>query len=97
MLLFGYLGLFAVQIVLLVFALKGSQKSRWYLLYAIELLSVAAALFLLAYYDNLPASGMMPGLAYFTEVFYSFFAAIGFGILLLVSVFIGLFARRKER
>ena len=97
MLLFGYLLLFAVQIGLLVFALKRLTTSHWCLLYVIEMLSVVAALILMVYFDNLPGYGMMPGLTYFAEVFYSFFASIGFGILLLISVFVGLVAKRNKR
>ena len=85
-----YIVLLLVQIVLFILGCRKSTKKRWIILCAIELLSCAGALLCMAYYDSLPGSGMMPGLTYFAEVVYSFFAAIAYGVNFFLSLAAGL-------
>ena len=81
-----YLLIFLVQLILLIFAVRKPEKNLWPKLFALEALSAAAAAGLMFLFDSLPGRGMAPGLTWFAEVFYSLFAAIGYGVMILVSI-----------
>lgn len=86
MLCFLYLLIFLVQLVLLIFAVRKPEKNLWPKLFCLEFLSAIAAVGLMFLFDALPGRGMAPGLTWFAEVFYSFFAAIGYGLMILISI-----------
>jgi len=81
-----YLLLFLVQLVMLVCAVRKPEKNLWPALFRLELVSALGAVGLMFLFDSLPGQGMAPGLTWFAEVFYSLFAAIGYGVMILVSI-----------
>ena len=80
-----YIALFAIQLILLVLAVRKPEKNLWPKLFMLELVSALGAVGLMFLFDALPGSGKAPGLTWFAEFFYSLFAAVGYGIMLLVS------------
>ena len=86
MLLSAYVLLFVAQVVLLIFAVRKPEKNRWFKLFGLEILSAVGAAGLMYLFDALPGQGMAPGLTWFAEVFCSLFAAIGYGLMILVSI-----------
>jgi len=80
-----YIALFVIQLILLVFAVRKPEKNLWPKLFMLELVSALGAVGLMFLFDALPGSGKAPGLTWFAEFFYSLFAAVGYGIMLLVS------------
>lgn len=84
-LLIFYIALFAVQLILLIFTARKPATKRWAALFGLEVLSAVTAAGLMFLFDALPGKGMAPGLTWFAEVFYSLFAAVGYGVMLLVS------------
>ena len=81
-----YVIVLAVQIVLIVCSCRRKIKWIWPLLF--EAISIIGALATLRYFDSLPGYGIMPGLSYFGEVVWSFLAAVGYGIVLLITLII---------
>ena len=96
MLLSAYVLLFVAQVVLLIFAVRKPEKNRWPKLFGLEILSVLGAVGLMFLFDALPGRGMAPGLTWFAEVFYSLFAAAGYSLMLIVSVVVWIFAKKKS-
>ena len=86
--------LFAAEICLLYYAVKKPERKLWPKLFGLEILSVLAAVGLMFLFDRLPGNGMMPGLTWFAEFFYSLFAAAGYGMLFLVSFFLWVIKKR---
>ena len=86
MLLSVYVLLFVVQVVLLIFAVRKPEKKLWSAVFLTEIFSALGAVGLMFLFDALPGRGMAPGLSWFAEVFYSLFAAIGYGVMVLVSI-----------
>ena len=84
--------LFAVQLVHLIRAWRRKQPGKFLL--AGNILSVLLSCFLLWYYDTLPGVGIMPGFAYFPEVFSSFCAAVCFGCPTLVTLLYRIFRKK---
>ena len=80
-----YLLVFFAQVILLILAARKPEKHLWPALFRFEFLSLLGAVGLMFLFDALPGRGMAPGLTWFAEVFYSLFAAIGYGVMLLVS------------
>ena len=78
---FVYIVLALWQLIWLVLAIK--NKRGWVRLLVLSALSTALAFGCMWYFDTLPGYGIMPGWAYFAEVFYSLCAGI---VYLLVSV-----------
>ena len=95
-LLSGYVLLFLVQLILLIFAVRKPEKNLWPKLFILEILSVLGAVGLMFLFDALPGRGMAPGLTWFAEVFYSLFTAVGYGIMLLVSFVVWAIRTRKK-
>lgn len=89
--------IYATSFILQVFLLIRSFRARRSIgkLLIGNSLSIAAACFLLLYFDNLPGYGMMLGFAYFPEVFYSLCAAAAFAVLTLVTFLLWLYQRKK--
>lgn len=77
---FVYIILALWQTVWLVLAVK--NKRGWIKLLILSALSTVLAFGCMWYFDTLPGYGIMPGWAYFAEVFYSLCAGI---VYLLVS------------
>ncbi len=92
LLLIVYICLFILNISLLVRALKPFSIGKLFGAYLGEIGSLLAALLIMWIYDQAPGYGIMPGLSYIQEVFYSFCAAVVFAGLLLASIVIGVFA-----
>jgi len=82
----AYVLLLAAQILLLIGALRKPEGNLWSALFKLEGLSLLGAAALAAVFNALPGRGMAPGLTWMAEFFYSFFAAIGYGVMILVSV-----------
>ena len=80
-----YLLVFFAQVILLILAARKPEKHLWPALFRLELVSALGAVGLMFLFDSLPGQEMAPGLTWFAEVFYSLFAAIGYGVMLLVS------------
>jgi len=93
-LLIVYPVLFAAELLLLVYAVKKPERKLWPKLFALEILSTLGAVGLMFLFDRLPGRGMMPGLTWIGEFFYSLFAAGAYGVLFLVSLV--LWARKKR-
>lgn len=84
---------FVLQVFLLTRSCRRGGKLGWLL--AGNLLSVAVSAFLLWYFDTLPGFDMIPGFAYFPEVFASLCAAAAFGLLAVVTLLCLVLRRRK--
>ena len=91
-----YICLFILDLYLLVRAMKPFSACRLLAACLSELGSLLAALLLMRYFDQAPGYGMMPGLTYIQEVFYSFGAAVAFTGLLLFSLVLGVCAVRHK-
>ena len=63
--------------------------------FAVNLLSVLAAAGAVWYFDTMPGYGIMPGLAFFPEFFYSLCAAVAFTVLTFVTLLIWLMKKRN--
>ena len=92
-----YICLFILDLYLLVRALKPYSARRLFVAYLSELGSLLAALIIMWFYDQAPGYGIMPGLTYIQEVFYSLGAAVLFTGLLLLSLVIGAFAAHRRK
>ena len=90
-----YICLFILDLYLLVRALKPFSGPILLVACLSELGSLLAALLIMWYFDQAPGYGMMPGLTYIQEVFYSLGAAVVFAGLLLITLVIGVFRRRR--
>ena len=88
-----YAALFVCQLLWLVWACR-KHKKIWPVLTA-NILSIGVSVFLLWYFDTLPGYGMMPGLTWFAEVFYSICAAVVFAVLVLVTFLCMLYHKKK--
>ena len=93
MLAWVYAILFAAEVFLLVRNLR-RQKGVGIVL-ILNVLTTAMAVFLMWYFDNLPGYGIMPGFAYFPEVFHSLCAAAVFTVLTFVTLLIWLMKKHK--
>ena len=91
--LFIYIVLLIWQIVWLVQALRSNKG--WKALLVLEVGSVILALGLMWYYDTLPGYGMMPGWAYFAEVFRSLVFGCVYCAMTLTSAVCAFFKRKK--
>jgi hypothetical protein len=92
----AYVLILAAQIVLLIFAVRKPEKNLWPRLFCLEFVSAIAAVGLMFLFDALPGQGMAPGLTWFAEFFYSMFAAAGYSLMLLLSVVVWVFAKKKS-
>lgn len=63
------IGVVIVNIVLLLLSVTRRKTLWWILLFGYELVGCVASLLVVAFYDSLPTSGPMPGLAYAAETF----------------------------
>ncbi len=88
-----YLILFGLQVFWLIRVCIRKEK-LWPVL-TVNGLSVVLSAFLLWYFDTLPGYGMMPGFAYFPEVFASLLAAAAFTVLTLVTLLCLLLRKHK--
>ena len=93
MLAWVYAILFAAEVFLLV---RNLRKHRGLgLLLILNGASIALSAFLMWYFDTLPGYGIMPGFAYFPEVFYSLCAIVVFTVLTFVTLLIWLVKKHK--
>lgn len=89
-----YIGLALWQLAWLVLAIR--RKNGWGRLLILALASMALAFGCMWYYDTLPGYGIMPGWAYFAEVFYSLVAGIGYFLMMLIAA-LGLLLRKNRK
>ncbi len=94
MLIAAYIGILILQIVWLVSAWKA--RKGWLRLIVLEVVSAAAALGLMFYYDSLPGIGMMPGLTYIAEVIYSMLFTAAFAVMAVISGICGAVRTKTE-
>ena len=88
-----YAVLFAAEVFLLV---RNLRKHRGLgLLLILNGASVALSAILMWYFDTLPGYGIMPGFAYFPEVFASLCAIAAFTVLTFVTLLIWLMKKHK--
>ncbi len=71
-----YILLLAVQVMLLIFAIRRKSIAYWMATWITEALSAALAWGLGVYYDSLPGYGIMPGLSYFAEAIFGYGTAV---------------------
>ena len=79
-----YIFLFALQVYWLIRSCIG-RKRIWPVLMA-NVFCICLSCFLLWYFDTLPGYGMMPGFAFFPEVFASLCSAAAFAVLSIVTL-----------
>ena len=79
-----YFLLFALQVFWLIRTCV--RKGKFWPVLTVNILSAAISGFLLWYFDTLPGYGMMPGFAFFPEVFASLCAAAAFLLLTFVTL-----------
>lgn len=91
--LFIYIVLLIWQLVWLVQAIRSNKG--WKALLVLEIASVILALGLMWYYDTLPGYGLMPGWAYFSEVFRSLVFGCLYCAMILISVLCAFLKRKK--
>ena len=90
---FLYVLLFAAELGWLIRSFR--VKARFWPVITANLLSIALSVFLLWYFDTLPGYGMMPGFAFFPEVFASLCALAAFTVLTLVTLLCLLLRKHK--
>ena len=88
-----YILLFVAQLGWLIRSCR--LKLRFWPVMTANFLSVALSVFLLWYFDTLPGYGMMPGFAFFPEVFASLCAIAAFTVLTLVTLLCRLLRKHK--
>lgn len=91
--LIGYGLLLAFHIWMLVRTLRKRNTASWVCHLLLELISVIGAVGIAFFFDGLRGSGMMPGMSYIMEFFYSLIAAAVYAVMLLVSL-IAMFVRK---
>lgn len=91
--LFVYIVLLLWQLAWLVQAIRSNKG--WKALLVLETVCMALALGLMWYYDTLPGYGIMPGWAYFSEVFRSLVFGCIYCGMILVSAVCALIKRKK--
>ena len=96
LLLIVYICLFILNICLLVRAMRPFSIGKLFGACLSEFGSLMAALLVMWIYDQAPGYGIMPGLSYIQEVFYSFCAAVIFAGLLLIFIVIGVVGAHKK-
>ena len=88
-----YAGLFGLELFWLIRTCR--RKLRFWPVLAGNLLTAVLSVFLLWYFDTLPGYGMMPGFAFFPEVFASLCAAAAFALLTFVTLLCWLLRKHK--
>lgn len=78
-----YAALLIWQIVWLIMAVR--RKRGWIRLLILEIASMVLAFGCMWYFDTLPGYGIMPGWAYFAEVFYSLVAGVIYFVMTLIT------------
>ena len=88
-----YILLFAAQVFWLIHTCR--CKGKFWPVLTGNVISAVLSAFLLWYFDTLPGYGMMPGFAFFPEVFASFCAAAAFTLLSIVTLLCWLLRMHK--
>ena len=88
-----YAILFAAQVYLLIRTCR--RRGKFWPVLTVNILSAALSGFLLWYFDTLPGYGLMPGFAFFPEVFASLCAAAAFTVLSFVTLLVWLLCMHK--
>ena len=83
-----YIIVFAVQVILLIKAVKKSEKKYWVIEILLETTSIICSGLLVYYFNELPGNGFMPGLTYLGHWLFSVGATalylVMFGVTLLL-------------
>ena len=90
---FLYLIIFAAQVFWLLRVCM--RKRKIWPVWTVNLLCAAVSGFLMWYFDTLPGYGIMPGFAYFPEVFASLCATAAFTLLSFVTLLCLLLRKHK--
>ena len=90
-----YILLLAVQVMLLIFAIRRKSIAYWMATWITEALSAALAWGLGVYYDGLPGYGIMPGLTYFAEAIFGYGTAVLSLGLLAISAVLRIVLKKK--
>jgi hypothetical protein len=88
-----YILLFTLEVLWLIRTC--CRKGKFWPVLTVNVLSAALSAVLLWYYDTLPGYGIMPGFAYFPEVFASLCAAAAFVLLTFVTLLCWLIRNHK--
>lgn len=72
------------------------RKGGWGRLLVLNIGATVLSFGAMWYFDTLPGFGMMPGWAYFTEVFYSLCAGAVYFLLTLISALCALLRKKPE-
>ena len=94
MLAFFYIMIFALQLFLLIRCFR--RRTGWGKLLALNIGSTLISGGLIWYFEHLSNTVAMAGWAYFTEVFYSLGACVGFFLLALISALGSLLLTKKK-
>ena len=94
LLLIGYVILFAAMLVMIEHNIR--HRRKWWPLWLFELCAAIGAWAIMMIADAVPVTSMMPGLDNFGIVIYSMGAAAAFGVLLIISLIIGLIRRSDQ-
>ena len=92
MILVLYAGLLIWQILWLVLAIR--KRKGWIRLLILSVACTALAVFGTWYFNEMPGLGIMPGLAFFQEFFYSLIASVIYFVMTLVAL-LGALVQKK--
>lgn len=90
-----YILIFILQIVFLVNAVRRKTKKHWVIIFMADLIPMIIAYCLMAYFNNLPGYGFMPGFSYLGEILLSLLALVVYGIMLLVTIILSIVTMKK--
>ena len=91
-----YFAILFVQVIFLIRNIKKPLAARWKPLYLMELVPMVIAAAVAFYYNSLPDSGFL-GMTYLAEILFSMAASGIYGIMLVVSLSIGLIFKLKSK
>ena len=93
--------LLVIYIFVLLLMIVGFMKClkvtlKWRTLFAFEIFSILSSFAICTYYDGLPGKGIMPGLSYTEEIFYSMVATILYSLFFFITVLGNCLSTRKK-
>lgn len=97
LLLLIYIILFVIQLVSLILFIRKKKQKYWVCSSITAMISSIAANRIMFYYDGLPGYGPLPGLTYFSEWIYSFWASIIFAGMFLLSIFLKIILKVRTK
>ena len=88
--------LLVIYIFVLLLMIVGFMTLKWRTLFAFEIFSILSSFAICTYYDGLPGKGIMPGLSYTEEIFYSMGATILYSLFFFITVLGNCLSTRKK-